>query len=122
MTEITKLAWGVIEVTIDDVVQQFRDCKAWPGGAVEWDWSLTGTHHSPGIQPDDILEVLDHGVDDMVLSRGMLLRLEMCPETISLLKERGINAHVHETRRAVAKFNRMMMEGRRVGGVFHSTC
>ena len=122
MTEITKVEWGSIEVRIGTEVRQFRDCKIWPGGAVAWEWTETGTHHSPGIQPADLLAVLEQGVDVMVLTRGMLLRLQVSPEARALLAERGIEVHVHETRRAVALFNRLAGEGRRVGGVFHTTC
>jgi hypothetical protein len=98
-----------------------RDFKLYPGGGREWDWSETDTHHVPGIQPADVRELLDHGSRIIVLSRGMDLVLRTCPETLELLKEKGIPVHVEETRRAVALYNRLA-ESEAVGGLFHSTC
>ena len=79
---IMALAWGRIEV---EDAGTFRDAKLFPGGAREWDWRETGTEHTPGIQPADVRELLDHGATTVVLSRGMLKRLGTCPETIELL-------------------------------------
>ena len=56
-----------------------------------------------------------------VLSRGMQLVLETCPETEEFLRTRG-SSTTSRTSRAVALFNRLCLEGKRVGGVFHSTC
>ncbi len=119
---ISHLSWGRMEVTIGGRTQTFQDCKVWPGGAREWDWNLTGTHHVPGTQPTDIEELLDRGVEEVVLSRGIQLVLRICPQTEELLRVSGIPYHLEETTRAVALFNRLCAEGRRVGGVFHSTC
>ena len=58
-TLITDLSWGNMEVSIAGEKQIFKDCKVWPGGARDWDWGETGTHHSPGIQPGDIQELLE---------------------------------------------------------------
>ena len=119
---ITHLSWGRMEVTIDGQSRWFKDCKVWPGGATDWDWTLTGTHHRPGIQPGDVEDILAQGVEIMVLSRGMVLRLHTGPETVQLLREKGIEVHIEETNRAVEIFNKLMQEGKRVGGIFHSTC
>ena len=94
----------------------------WPGGATKWDWNLTGTQHQPGIQPTDIEEILEQGVEVMVLTRGMALRLHTCPETEQLLRSKGIEYHIEETSRAVELFNQLTRQGKRVGGIFHSTC
>ncbi len=107
---------------IGETASSFKDCKVWPGGAKAWDWGLTGTSHSPGILPGDIEELLERGVDVVVLSRGMQLRLHTAPQTEALLAARGIEYHIEETGRAVELFNELMGQGRNVGGVFHSTC
>src|SRR5947199_54297 len=65
--------WGFVEV---EGVGRLRDAKLWPGGGRAWDWNETGTHHRPGIQPADVAELLEHGPDVVVLSRGRALRLE----------------------------------------------
>ena len=121
-TPITHLSWGRMEVTINGKTHRFKDCKVWPGGAKEWDWRLTGTHHKPGIQPADIEEILEYGIEVMILSRGRQLMLHTCPETEELLRLRGIRYHIEETKKAVALFNSLTREGKKVGGVFHSTC
>jgi hypothetical protein len=121
-TRITHLSWGCMEVSAGGQTHTFKDCKVWPGGAKEWDWNLTGTRHRPGTQPGDIEEILAQGVEVMILSRGMLLMLHTCPETEELLKERGIEYHIEETKQAVELFNRLAQAGRKVGGLFHSTC
>ena len=124
MTEtlITNLSWGGMEVNIAGKKQVFKDCKIWPGGACEWRWDETGTHHSPGIQFADIEEILAHGVDELVLTRGQLGRLGISAETEEELRKQGISYHIEKTRKAVRLFNELTKQGKRVGGVFHSTC
>jgi hypothetical protein len=121
-TSITGLSWGQMEVQVGSETYRFRDCKVWPGGAKEWDWRLTGTNHKPGIQPADIEEILERDVEVMILSRGQKLLLRTSPETEELLNSRGIEYHLEETKRAVELFNELTAQGKRVGGVFHSTC
>ena len=99
-----------------------KDMKLWPGGGREWDWNETGTSHSPGIQPEDVEELLEHGAEAVVLSRGMLKRLKTMPETIQHLEERGVDVHQEETKDAVEVYNHLARDGVRVGGLFHSTC
>ena len=111
--------WGFIEV---EGLGRLRDAKLWPGGGRGWDWNETGTHHHPGIQPADLAELLDHGADIVVLSRGRELRLETAPETLSLLAERDVEVVRVETGAAIGEYNRLATEGRRVGALLHSTC
>ena len=121
-TRITDLAWGQIEVATEGNVQRFKDCKIWPGGAREWRWEETGTHHNPGIQPADLEDVLKKDVDVIVLGSGQLGRLKISPETEMLLHDRGIPYHLVNTEKAVQLFNALTQQGKRVGGLFHSTC
>ena len=115
---ITRLSWGTIEV---EGGSRFKDAKLWPGGSREWDWGETGTHHSPGIQPADVEELQRHGARRVVLSRGQQRRLQVCPETLRLLRERGVAVEVLETNEAVRRYN-AIRENEPVGGLFHSTC
>jgi hypothetical protein len=115
---ISRLSWGHIEV--DDGLS-FKDAKIFPGGAREWDWAETGTHHVPGIQPADVQELIDRGAKTVVLSRGVWKRLKVCPETLELLARRGIVVEVLQTEEAVERFNELRERGP-VGGLFHSTC
>lgn len=121
-TLIKQISWGRMTVEVNGILLEFKDCKVWPGGAKEWNWNVTGTRHQPGTQPADIEEILEQGVEVMILSRGMALRLHTCPATEQLLRSKGIEYRIEETRRAVELFNQLSLQGKRVGGIFHSTC
>ena len=95
---ITRLSWGRVEV---DGRLCFKDAKLFPGGAKEWDWSETGTHHVPGTQAADVKELLEHGARVVVLSKGIQQRLQVCPETLRTLAEHGVTAHVLQTEEAL---------------------
>ena len=56
------------------------------------------------------------------MGRGQLGRLGVSPETEATLRERGVLYHIEKTNKAVALFNELVQKGKRVGGVFHSTC
>jgi hypothetical protein len=99
-----------------------KDFKLWPGGGRAWDWRETGTRHVPGIQPDDVEELLAAGAKTVVLSRGMWRALRTQQATIDRLEKAGITVHVLETRAAVKKYNELAATGEPVGGLFHSTC
>ena len=116
---IEQIAWGHIRVA---GIGPGKDFKLWPGGGRPWDWGETGTRHQPGIQPADIEELLEKGCRTIVLSRGMLLHLRTCAETLALLEERGVRVIVAETREAVEVYNDLVARGEAVGGLFHSTC
>lgn len=117
---ITHVSWGRLE--IDNGTQSFKDAKLYPGGARAWDWNETGTSHSPGIQPADVEELLDHGATVVVLSRGMNERLQVKPETLDMLDEAGVDTHVLQTEQAVERYNALQEADEAVGGLFHSTC
>ncbi len=115
---ILDVAWGHTEVEELGVV---KDVKLWPGGGREWDWRETGTQHVPGILPGDVEELIEHGTDVVVLSKGMELRLQTAPETLHLLRQRSIEVHVEETKAAVDLYNRLAVS-RQAGCLIHSTC
>jgi hypothetical protein len=117
---ITHLSWGRLEVEGQDAA--FKDAKLWPGGAREWDWNETGTSHRPGIQPADVNELLEHGAETVILSKGINERLQVKPETLTMLDDRGVSVDVLQTERAVDRYNTLQEEGTAVAGLFHSTC
>lgn len=116
---ITRLEWGRMEV--EGASSVYKDAKLYPGGSREWDWNETGTRHRPGIQPADVQELLDQGARVVVLTKGVHERLQVCPETLDLLEDRGVETHVLQTEEAVRVYNELR-ESRLVGGLFHSTC
>ena len=115
---ITHISWGKIDV---ENLDTGKDFKLYPGGGRPWDWNETNTRHVPGIQPADVAELLEHGCTIIVLSRGMDLVLQVCPETLQLLKEKNVTVYVEETKAAVARYNSLVAH-ELVGGLFHSTC
>lgn len=119
---ITSLSWRKMQVNIKGEEYDFKDCKIWPEGASGWDWNLTGTSHETGIQPDDIKDILEHDIEVMVLSRGFDLKMKVSPATETLLRSLGIEYHIHDTQKAAELFNNLTQQGKRAGGIFHSTC
>lgn len=115
---VLAISWGRMEV---DGLGTGKDFKLHPGGGRPWDWSETGTRHSPGIQPEDVEELLLRGATAIVLSRGMQLQLQADPRTLRLLEERGITPYIAETTQAVQRYNELATT-QPVGGLFHSTC
>lgn len=115
---IEQQTWGRVRVVGGHV---FKDAKLWPGGCREWDWGETGTHHSPGIQVADFEELLDHGAELLVLSRGVWKRLKVSQPALDFLDEHGIEYEILPTGEAVKRYNELA--GRRpVGALIHSTC
>lgn len=117
---ITHVSWGRLE--INDGAQSFKDAKLYPGGARTWDWNETGTSHTPGIQPADVDELLDHGASVVILSQGMNERLQVKPETLDELDAAGVETHVLQTEQAVERYNELQAKAEAVAGLFHSTC
>lgn len=115
---ITHLSWGRLEVAGD---ARYKDAKLYPGGSREWNWNETGTRHTPGIQPADVEELLNHGARVVILSKGINERLQVMPETLHMLEERGVNVHVLQTEKAVERYNELR-ETEPVGALIHSTC
>lgn len=116
---VTHLSWGRIDVEGHD--RPYKDAKLFPGGSREWDWRETGTRHVPGTQPSDVKELIDHGALVIILSRGMLGRLQVHPDTLKILKEREIPVHALQTEEAVRLYNDLRGT-EPVGALIHSTC
>lgn len=111
-------SWGRIDVN----GRTFKDVKLWPGGAREWDWTETGTDHEAGVQPDDVRELLDHGAEHVILSRGREGRLRVHPDTEVLLKERGIPYEILLTDEAITRYKTLRRDATAVGALIHTTC
>ncbi|XP_029026689.1 mth938 domain-containing protein [Betta splendens] len=118
--EIASLSWGHMKV--QGCSSSYKDCKVWPGGSRAWDWRETGTDHHPGVQPADLEEVLKKGVELLVIGRGMSEALQVPSTTVDYVKQKGVEIRVLQTEKAVAEYNKLVGEGAKVGGVFHSTC
>lgn len=117
--QIIHFEWGVTQVEGYD--EPFKDVKLFPGGARAWDWSETGTRHIPGIQPDDVQELLDNGAETIILSKGVHERLQTCPETLDMLENQGLVVEILQTEQAVERYNELCAS-MAVGALIHSTC
>jgi len=118
---IKLIEWGKMVVDLNNKKYVYRDCKVAPGKATEWNWKLTGTQHHPGVQITDFQEFI-HDVDIVILSRGMDLILEVPQETIDYVKGLNKQCFVGQTQEMVVLYNKLVAEGKKVGGLFHSTC
>ena len=116
---IKHVSWG--RLGVEGRAEPYKDAKLFPVGSSEWNWRETGTRHSPGIQPSDVQDLLDHNAKIVVLSRGMKECLHVPRETLDFLKERGVAAHVLPTAEAVELYNELSLT-EPVGGLFHTTC
>lgn len=116
---IIHLSWG--QMNVEGQEAPYKDAKLYPGGSREWDWNETGTSHIPGIQPADVEELLQNGANIIILSKGINERLQTDPQTIEMLKKKGVTYHILQTEEAVKKYNQLC-ESKLVGGLFHSTC
>ena len=116
---ILDCCWGRVAIDGHGVV---KDAKLHPGGARAWDWGETGTRHNPGVQPADVAELVEHGATTVVLSRGVLRMLQVCPETPRQLEGRGVAVEVLPTPEAVETYNRLVDGEAAVGALIHSTC
>ena len=115
--EITAASWGRLETEKG----RFKDAKVYPGGAREWDWNETGTRHEPGVGPADVEELLERGASTIIFGTGFHGRLRVREETLNILKEKGVAAHVLQTEEAVDLYNELRKD-EPVAALIHSTC
>jgi hypothetical protein len=115
---IIDIVWGKTEV---EGLGVGKDVKLWPGGGREWDWRETGTQHVPGILPGDVEELVEHGAEVIVLSKGMQLRLQTSPETLDLLRRKSIEIFHQESKAAADLYNKLALS-HPAGCLIHSTC
>lgn len=116
--KINSIEWG--KIIIGDKI--FKDVKLFPGGFREWDWNETGTKHSPGIQPEDLKELVDAGATQIVLSKGFESVLQTTNEAEKYMIENKIKYYILETGTAVKKYNELFENNEKVGALIHSTC
>ncbi len=117
--------WGQLIILEGDKAIQYKDVIIWVGAtnsqAKKWDWTLSNTRHNPGIQIADIQQFIDQ-VDEVILTRGVDLILQVPQTTIDWVRSKGKVCHVGETPQMIELYNRLVDQGKKVGGLFHSTC
>ena len=119
---IDSIKWGAIQVSDDNKeIQVYHNVKIWPTKSCKWNWKETGTQHVPGIQIADVREFIDM-VDIVILTRGMSLALQVPQATIDYVKKQGKQCYVGQTEEMIILYNQLSAAGKKVGGLFHSTC
>ena len=126
--KITTFKWAIIDVEYNGKTKTFKDAIIKPSGPIEWNWKLDGTRHKPGITVAAIENnKLFDGVDIVILTRGVKLVLRTKEETVKYLekaKEKGEieDFKILQSNEAVKEYERLVANGKRVSGLFHSTC
>lgn len=65
--------------------------------------------------------LLDSARSRKLLDVGLCL-LQVPSTTLDFVRQQGVGVTVQQTQKAVAEYNKLVGQGARVGGVFHSTC
>ncbi len=118
---ITSIEWGKSTIQFNGKNVTFKDMKLWPNNAKTWNWQETGTQHVPGIQVADLEEFIND-VEVVVLTYGKQCVLQVPQETIDYITKKGKTYYAGQTDEMVQKYNQLIQEGKKVGGLFHSTC
>jgi hypothetical protein len=88
-----------------------------------------GDVHSPwwrqeghALSAEDLRTLMREPPDVLVIGTGYFGRMRVSPETLALLRRKGIDARVARTSEAVEAFNRLQRESARVAAALHLTC
>ena len=80
-------------------------------------------HHKPGVQIADVQKFINLSeVDVVILTRGMDCVLQVPQRTVDWLEKQGKRVYVGQSEEMVKKYNELIAQGKKVGGLFHSTC
>lgn len=121
---VSSVTWGGIDVDGSNGAKlNFKDGMIWWAGAKAWDWRVGDVHHDPGITVQALQPFLDMAeLTDIILTRGMEGVLKVPSSTLDAALKAGKRVHVAFTRDAVKLYNQLIKEGKKVGGLFHTTC
>ncbi len=81
-------------------------------------WRKEGHH----LYPEDIQDILDSGVEILVVGTGAYGVMKIDPTVKEACAERGIRLETYKTAEAVKRFNELARAGEKVAGAFHLTC
>lgn len=109
---IEHLEWA--QIIVDG--QTFKDAKV--SVHKSWEWRFYKDHT---ITLQDFKDVMDDA-DEVILCKGMANCVSIDPDVLSFAKEQEITVHVLGTKEAVKKYNQLKAEGKKVAGIFHTTC
>lgn len=110
--------WGKITLSYMGETESFKDVIIWPEGYLKWDWTLSDTHHNPGIQTMEVKNLVDkHECELIILSTGFEDVLQVDKKTIAWLKRKRIDYIVANSMEAIKEYNSII--DRRVGLLLH---
>ena len=75
----------------------------------------------PGIQFADVHELIEKGIEVLILSRGVFGRLKIQDDILNKLETDRIKVYILKTHEAVKLYNDLR-ESKRVGALIHTTC
>ncbi|VDO02189.1 unnamed protein product [Rodentolepis nana] len=81
-----------------------------------------GTSHWHGITREDVEELKNKDAEYIVLTRGQWTFLHIPPAIVKDLEDLNFKVIVERTPVAMATYNKLVSEGHRVAGLFHTTC
>jgi hypothetical protein len=125
---ITNCEYGVITVNDDTKgLVSYKDCKLCYNNnkteSKKWDWSVTNTHHNPGIQINDLYDIEQNIQGAIVLlSSGYDDCLKVTPELISHFKSNNMEYKVAKTEEIVKWYNELIKLNKKVVALIHTTC
>ena len=130
MANIISDSWAQIIIRFDGRDHSFKDAAIVPGSAQEWDWNWNleagPMKHKPGIRTIDIdhfILSLPEQPDAVILTQGRLGVLRVDESLNDYLHGKGIKeVYIMKTATAIEKYNELIADGKKVAGLFHTTC
>lgn len=85
-----------------------------------WNWSITNTHHKPGIGTTEIAELVEHGCDFIMISTRFGDMLQLQSSTVKWLIDNKIKYIILNSLDAIKLYNKC--NSKNIGLLLHSTC
>lgn len=121
--KIKSLEWGKVVVDWNSRQFVFKDVLLAPRACQEWDWSVSDTHHQPGIQIEDVKLLLEAGANYILLSTGFDNALRVAPETIKFLDKNRIPYEILNSSQVPVRYTNLVnARNHGIGLLLHSTC
>ncbi|VDL60092.1 unnamed protein product [Hymenolepis diminuta] len=83
---------------------------------------VAGTSHWYGITREDVEELKNKNIEYIVLTRGQWAFLHVPPAIVKELEDLNFKVIVERSPVAMETYNKLVSEGHRVAGLFHTTC
>lgn len=126
---ITSMRWGEIKVNYKNKEYKFKDCILTPNSVKNWNWKLDKTNHDDGIKVQGIKKsgLINKNIDYILLTNGCLEAIKKNNQTKHFLNKAKTDKKIKnfrymETRKGVKYYNKAVNDGKKIAGLFHSTC